>query len=463
MNKKDYCFRIAFLTALFFNLSFAAQAQNADSECKKKLVALDELAKAESYGDLAYKPWLELKNKCPKFDESVYLIGEKILSQKIEQANASDAKNEMIAELARLYDEHDKNFPNNGRGSQISKALLLYLNKNGTEDEIYSFLNTAFKTQYQQFNSPIALNVYSELIAGQMQSGAGKMTAEQALEKLDLVSEKVQAESAVAEKSSENLALKSQSATLTADEKRILSDLKARLEELKLVAENVNGRIGLIAGCKEIESYYQKDFDKNKENALWLERAASRMGSKKCVSEFYVKLASQLHAVSPSSKSAKAMAAISRTARNSKQSAAYYEEAAALETDSKKKAEIYYSLATTYGYTNKPKAREAALKALAIEPSMGKAYTFISQLYANSANDCGADEFEKKAVYWLAAANAKKAGIVQPKLKQSADALEAEFLKMAPSKQEVASARKKTGQQIAIACWINESVSIPKM
>ena len=37
-------------------------------------------------------------------------------------------------------------------------------------------------------------------------------------------------------------------------------------------------------------------------------------------------------------------------------------------------------------------------KALAYQPSMGKAYLLIANLYASSANGCGKTQFEKRAV-----------------------------------------------------------------
>lgn len=177
----------------------------------------------------------------------------------------------------------------------------------------------------------------------------------------------------------------------------------------------------------------------------------------------YVKISERFYEVSPSSKSAYNMAIITRTAKNNKQAAVFFAQAADLETDVSKKADYFYTLATTYGYANKAKAKEAALKALALNPAMGKSHTFIAQLYANSTNDCGENAFESKAVYWLAAENARKAGVAEPKLKKSADDLAATFMKRAPSKKEISEAKRKAGQTITFKCWMNESVSIPKL
>jgi len=462
MNKhRDYCVKIALFLMVFLNFNVNSQAQN--SECKDKLVAFEAFAKTNNFDDSTYEPWLELKKKCPKSEEGVYLIGQTILRQKIDRANASEAKNAMIAELAILYDEHDKNFPNNKKGNNLNKALLLFENKAETEETIYSFLDKAFKTEYAQFTSPKALDTYSELAYNQFKADEKKVSAEALLEKLDLIAEKIQIERKAVEASVAGLELKSKTELLTASEKSQVSNAKITLEQFTIVSENVASRMDAVGNCETLSAYFEKNFEKNKDNAIWLERAAGKLGSKKCKSELYTKISEQFYAVNPSAESAYNMAIISRSAKNNKLAADYFAKAAEMQTNTSKKADNYYTLAATYGYTDKKKAREAALKALELDPSMGKAHTFIAQLYANSTRDCGADAFESKALYWLAAESARKAGVAEPKLKKSADDLAAGFMKRAPSKKEVADAKRKPGQTISFKCWINESVSIPKL
>jgi len=457
----NICIKIALFLIAILNFGQKSFAQN--SECKDKVIAFEEFAKTNNFDYSTYEDWLNLKKTCAKSEESVYLIGEKIIQLKVDKANASAEKNNIITELADLYDEHDKNFPNNNKGNKLNKALLLFENKLGTKDEIYSFLEKAFKTEYAQFTSPKALDIYSELISNQMKAGDKGISPEIALEKLDLISEKIQIEKKSVEKSVEGLELKSKTETLTADEKSKFNAAKISLDQFTIVSENVASRIDAIADCKVLSTYYEKSFEKNKDNALWLERATKKLSSKKCKSDLYIKISEQFYAVNPSSEAAYNMAIVSRNAKNNKLAADYFAKAAELQTNVSEKADLYYTLATTYGYTNKLKAKEAAQKALELKPSMGKAYTFIAQLYANSTNDCGENAFESKALYWLAAENAKRAGVAEPKYKKSADDLAAGFMKRAPSKKEISEAKRKPGQTITFKCWMNESVSIPKL
>lgn len=463
MNKKNlFGSRLAVLIFAVLGFNFAAKAQN--PECKNKLIAFEEFIRENSYDQTIYNRWKELKQQCPTESETIYLLGEKILSQKVDQANTAEEKSPLITELLNLYDEHDKVFPNNKRGNRINKALLLYENKSGDSREIFTFLDKAFQLDNSEFTNPEVLNIYSELLVSQYGKKEIELTSDQLLAKLDQIAEKVQIELKKSNQIKDNLTLKSQTAKLTAEEQNSLQQSKLSVSELTIVAENVNAGIDKQANCEVLLSFYQKNFDKNSENALWLERASDRLDAKKCKSDFFVKVTEKLYALSPTAKSAYAMGMIARNARNTPQTIEYFTRSAELQTDVNKKAELYYLIATTYGYPEKEKAREFAKKALEIKPNFGKSYIFISQLYSYSTRDCESNNaFESKALFWLAAETAKKAGTVDPSMKKIADQLAADFTKKAPSKQEISQAKRKAGEQISFKCWIGESVSIPKL
>src|SRR5690606_5974777 len=127
----------------------------------------------------------------------------------------------------------------------------------------------------------------------------------------------------------------------------------------------------------------------------------------------------------------------------------YYATAAELSTSFHVKSEMYYTIASTvYGISNKAKAKEFATKALAVNPKMGKAYMFLAQMYANSGAECGETPYERKAIYWLAADMARKAGEVDENLKRTgSDRVVEKYLKLAPSESEM-KAEKKLGKTI---------------
>ena len=108
-------------------------------------------------------------------------------------------------------------------------------------------------------------------------------------------------------------------------------------------------------------------------------------------------------------------------AGDNKEALKYYEESISLQTDPYKKAKILYKIAVKFKNAGrKSSARNYARKTLNFQPSFGRAYLLISNLYASSANDCGETQFNKRAVYWLAAQMAYKASEVDASIKKLA-------------------------------------------
>src|SRR5690606_1809166 len=169
------------------------------------------------------------------------------------------------------------------------------------------------------------------------------------------------------------------------------------------------------------------------------------------------------HAVRPTAESAYNVAAAALQGGDREQAAKYFNQSAELNLNQDDKANIYYLLASTvYSSTNNAKAKEFAKKAIAANPRMGKAYMFLAQLYANSGNECAQTPFERKAIYWLAADMARKAGEADPNLKRSgSDKTDENYAKKGPTPEEIRN-QKKLGKEIEFKCWINESVKVPK-
>ncbi len=110
----------------------------------------------------------------------------------------------------------------------------------------------------------------------------------------------------------------------------------------------------------------------------------------------------------------------------------------------------------------KPTARNYAIKALGYQPSLGKAHLMIASLYASSANDCGNTQFEKRAVYWLAAKTARRAARVDASLKKNANKAAKSYEGRAPSKTDIFTEGNE-GAIIKFDCWIKGSVTVPKL
>jgi hypothetical protein len=93
------------------------------------------------------------------------------------------------------------------------------------------------------------------------------------------------------------------------------------------------------------------------------------------------------------------------------------------------------------------------MKALDANPSDVRPYLSIAQMYAASANNCGSDNFNKRAVFWLAASMARKGG---------SSSTAANYMAKAPQKNEIFN-KGNAGQKISIGCWIGRSVTVPNL
>ena len=134
-----------------------------------------------------------------------------------------------------------------------------------------------------------------------------------------------------------------------------------------------------------------------------------------------------------------------------------------LETDNDKKSKIAYKVAVINKRKgSKSTARKYAQKAIDANPSNGRAYLLIANLYATSANSCGTSAFEKRAIYWKAADMARKAGRVDPSLSGSAGQAANSYSAKAPTKEMIFNSGM-AGKTVTFNCWVGGSVKVPSL
>src|SRR5690606_14488629 len=100
----------------------------------------------------------------------------------------------------------------------------------------------------------------------------------------------------------------------------------------------------------------------------------------------------------------------------------YLDQSYDLETNPLKKSQ----LAMRFGKSLKAQGNYGAARtyfqnSLNLNPSNSRAHIEIANMYAASANNCGDSTFNKRAVFWLAAAEARKAGRVDANLRTYAE------------------------------------------
>ena len=453
---------------IFAILILAPLNAQSSEECLQNLSIFAEFAKVKNY-DEAYEPWRKVREECPSLNVAIYSYGERILKDRYNKQPANQ-KQAVVADLMSLYDEWLLNFPTKRNvkveGDIISsKAQSMIDFKMPDKMEIYKTFDLAFTTDPKSFTNPKGLYNYFKTFYDLYKEDTYGVTMEQLFTKYEEVSEKFELESTnLARKLDIILKKEEEGNPITSREIRNKRGYGINSNAIATYLRNLDAIISKEASCFNLVPLYQRNFEENKTDVLWLKRAASRMDSKDCSDDpLFVTLVEALHNLDPSADSAYYLGLLNDKKGNNKDALKYYEESITLEGDSYKKAKILYKIAIKFKNAGrKSSARSYAMKALKFQPSMGRAYLMISNLYASSANDCGDSQFNKRAVYWLAANTARKAGEVDASIKKDARKTAEAFVGRAPSKTDIFTEGNQ-GATIKFSCWINSSVKVPNL
>lgn len=454
------------LIVLFFsNIQFSQSKE----ECFANLSIFAEYAKVKNY-KAAYQPWLELKKQCPDLNSAIYVLGERMLKSFIKSSNDT-AKLQFQKDLVNLYDEWLQYFPKSKRGvSEVGKILAIKAQtmldyKLASDSEIVQIYDDAFKKDPKSFKSPKGLYNYFKLYFKMYKSDDQDVSLEEVFDKYEELTEKFEYEMGAYTAKLDLILKKEENSTpLSSREIRNKKVYEVNMVACNTYLNNLNAIIAKESTCENLIPLYRKNFDSFKSDSVWLNRAASRMDSKDCSDDpLFVELVEALHELNPSANSAYYLGLLNDKKGDSKLAIEYYNESIDLETDNLKKAKTLYKIALKFKKSGQfSKSRTYANKALKYQPSMGKAYLLIGNLYASSANNCGTSQFEKRSIYWLALKEAKKAASVDASVRKLANKTAASYEGRAPSKTDIFS-EAMGGKKISFNCWIGKSVTVPSL
>ena len=455
--------KITLLLALFLGLNVGfAQTE----ECPNKTSIFHEYVKAQNF-DAAYEPWNYVRNNCPDYTLAIYVDGEKILEDKIEKAAGAE-KAKFLNDLIKLWEQRGQYFASKTpKGQYAAKSCqLMYDNRDvlgKSNEELYECFDAAYKLDKETFTDPKSLYTYFSLMVDLYD--AGKKPAEDLFNKYDDIVEKVEDEVKNYSEKLNVLIEKEEAGTpLSGKEPRYKTYYEQMLGAYDQISGGVDQKLGERANCENLIPLYRKGFEDNKTNAIWLQRAAGKMSKKECTDDpLFFELVNAYHALSPSANSAFYLGILKDKEGKTNEAISFYKQAIELETDNFKKAKLNNRIGLKLkAKGNYPQARTFFRESLRLNPSNGRPYLSIAAMYAASANSCGDTTFNKRAVYWLAAEEAAKAGRVDPTLSGSSAQSVASYKAKAPAKSDVFSCGC-SGQVIKIGCWIGASVTVPNL
>ncbi|MEM6718565.1 MAG: hypothetical protein AAF611_04530 [Bacteroidota bacterium] len=433
-------------------------------DCKTKLSLFAENAKAKNYAE-AETQLAELRKDCPTISSALYAYGERIYKDKMKK---TDDKKAVAEELIQLYRDRMANVPaKTKKGDILGKiGTLMVDHKIGDAKSQYDVFDQAFKEDLANFKNPKSLYQYFELYYNMYKGGSSGVMLENLIQKFEELTEKFESESERLAKTKNKLITKKDAGQeLTSKEKRTERVADTNVKAIAIFSGNMEALIEKVSTCETLIPLFRKNFDANRSNALWLKRAAGRLDAKGCDEDpLFVELVEAVDALEPSANSKRYLAGIYERKGNLVKAEEYLNQSLDMEKDPIRKATLLYKIASKAKKRGqKSKARKYYLQAVQNNPSLGGAYLKIAQLYASSVNQCGNDEFTKRAGYWKAAEMARKAGQVDPSLKSVASKTVNSYMKSAPSKSDVFSKGYKGGEAIPLNCWIGGSVRVPSL
>jgi tetratricopeptide (TPR) repeat protein len=208
--------------------------------------------------------------------------------------------------------------------------------------------------------------------------------------------------------------------------------------------------------CSSIENYFKPLYEASPNNYDLANSIRLLLSKNNCEnSSFYLLIVKHVSKHEPSVARFTYIAGLELNNNQIDSATHYFKEALQLETENANKTKLYFELARIANKKgNKTQARLYARKVIATGHQENEAYTYIGNLYFNSANVCQSkDELIKRSIYIAAYLQYQKAGN-----KAKMALAKAQF----PSMEDIFVQSKKEGDVINTGCWINEDVPLKK-
>lgn len=421
-------------------------AQTSNEDCTVNLSLFVEAVKADKFAEALPYYRIAIKD-CPKFNQSaIYKYGEDMFEGLYDASTTDAEKVEYINELTTLWDSRIENYASKSPLGKYGakKTELKYDNREllGLSDEqIYTEYDAIYKSDLKNFNNAKDLYVYFKMMVSLYDKG--QKTPQELFNKYDDVVDKIDTEvEANSVKLNELIAKGESLSSKQETHKRIYTQ---RVDAFEKISGSLEQLLGDRANCEVLIPIYQKDYEANKNDGQWLQRAMNKLYAKGCKTDpMFVKIVKQKYSLAPNADVARYLYGITGEQK-------YLDEIFRLETDPLKLAKLNYNLALEFkGKGSYGQARTYFYKAAQLNPADTKPYLQVAAMYQASVKSCGNDNFEKRAIYWLAASEAGKAS----------SSTAAKYKALAPTKTEIFSSGK-SGQTIKIGCWIGRSITVP--
>ncbi len=403
------------------------------AKCVRNLSIYVEYYRQRNYG-MAVEPWRWVYENCPAARQNTYIHGANLIKYLYSNENDPVRREMYVDSLMQLYDKRIKYF--NKEGSVLGrKAADLYTFRPNNVLEIYEISEKSITLEGNESSADVILinfHSLSNLV------DAGAKDVEEIVKAFDR-------------------AMNIIDHNIAANGKKV--------ESYNVAKNNIDAMFTPYASCENITNIYKPRFDNNPKDVELLEKIIEMLDKSGCTDEklFYDATLS-LHEINPTAESAFLMGKMEQESGNYNRAVDFFEQALPLYENEEEKFSAYMRLVEILFRKQKKysEARSYALKAADARPNDGRPYLLIAEMYADSAKQCGDNEFTEKVAYWAAVDKAFYAKKIDDDsaVADRADVLIDAWSKHFPTKENIFFYGFDEGESYTVKCWINETTRI---
>ena len=437
-------FRLSLLPVLLLILLAPASAAADQPQCPGPKWGSDSVKAVTSYSlyrenigqnildAQTYKNWSYLFRNAPKAGLIIYVDGEKLLEQKIQNAESEAIKAAYVDTLMLLYDKRLACFGDPGIVLGKKGVDLLKYRPDAYQD-VYDLLSESIEAAG---NNALVTVPYSYMYASAKMLKAEKIDLAKFLGNYETVN-------AIIEYNLEN------------DQKYRNNWVTVQNAIEKLVAPFVP--------CEELVAFYQEKYDAagGELETEQLEKISGLLTNKGCTdAAFYLTVSKQLFEADPTAEAAFAIARGEHAAGNTAEALSFYKQAVKLAESGELEAEAHYHMARIYRDRNDCGSALAQAKmAVGNSAFAGRANLLMGDIVVTCAKQCSDDKLPA-APYWVAVDYYERARSADPAVAEDALVRIRTYSKQFPTREELFFHNLKAGDPYTIDCWFTAETTV---
>jgi len=381
----------------------------------------------------AFDPWYQVLRICPAFHINTFIRGRQILMHRIAQAREEPEQRERYIDLLlEVWDMRMQYFP------QGQVGFLLSRKANDLRGLRPQQINEAFEMMYR---AVVELGVGNDHVAPFLLFQFAVENWQRGNMGMDRVVDIYEISATYLE--------------------NILRQQPGDTNIISTMA-NLDAAFEPLATCDVMIPLFERRWEENQGDVAFLETVTRVLDNAGCTdSELFFTATRALHALAPGPRSAFLIARMLAEQQEWRTLIAYLNEHVDELENDRHRAQANLLLAQAFTQERRfREGRAAAQRALAVDPSEGRAHFMIAMMYAHSARECGGDDpVSQRSVYWVVVDRLVRARSLSPNLPQ-VNELISTFSQNFPTGEDLFFQGVTEGSTWQVGCWIQESTTV---